>query len=95
MNQLPRVAKLGLYISNYFGGKKQIKVFKEKCMHCHGDAPLLNEWQDMIISLLNIKTFLLQYPHLVIGAVASSAPVQATVNFEGYNNVSQNNYNYE
>ena len=28
-----------------------------------------------------------QYPHLVYGAVASSAPVHATVNFEGYNSV--------
>lgn len=30
---------------------------------------------------------ILQYPHLVHGAVASSAPVQAVTNFEGYNEV--------
>ena len=29
----------------------------------------------------------LQYPHLVYGAIASSAPVRAKVNFEGYNDV--------
>lgn len=31
--------------------------------------------------------FFMQYPHLVFGAVASSAPVQAQTNFEGYNEV--------
>lgn len=31
--------------------------------------------------------FRLKYPHLVFGAVASSAPVQAQTNFEGYNEV--------
>ncbi|XP_064621595.1 thymus-specific serine protease-like [Lineus longissimus] len=31
--------------------------------------------------------FRLKYPHLVYGAVASSAPVRAITNFEGYNNV--------
>ncbi|XP_060582512.1 thymus-specific serine protease-like [Ruditapes philippinarum] len=31
--------------------------------------------------------FRLKYPHLVVAAVASSAPVQAVTNFEGYNEV--------
>ena len=34
--------------------------------------------------------FSLQYPHLVYGAIASSAPVRAQVNFEDYNNVVTN-----
>ena len=36
---------------------------------------------------LKEKWSLLQYPQLVYGAIASSAPVRAKVNFEGYHNV--------
>ena len=38
----------------------------------------------------NLITFLrttFQYPHLVYGAIASSAPVRAQTNFQGYNHV--------
>lgn len=35
----------------------------------------------------HIFCFVWQYPHLVHAAVASSAPVQAIVDFQGYNNV--------
>ena len=34
-----------------------------------------------------MMSFYFQYPHLVHGAVASSAPVQAITNFDGYNEV--------
>ena len=36
---------------------------------------------------------LFQYPHLVYGAIASSAPVKAQVNFEGYNDVVEQSFN--
>lgn len=38
---------------------------------------------------LKVKNFvlLLQFPHLVFGAVASSAPVRATLDFSAYGNV--------
>lgn len=36
-----------------------------------------------------MSVLLLQFPHLVFGAVASSAPVRATLDFSAYANVMQ------
>ena len=40
-----------------------------------------------VMSIFTFCLISLQYPHLVHAAVASSAPVRAQVNFEGYNEV--------
>jgi hypothetical protein len=44
--------------------------------------------QFIFIACLNIYLGIsFQYPHLVHGAIASSAPVRALVDFQGYNDV--------
>lgn len=48
---------------------------------------LNNHFVFKLLSLSASLFILLQFPHLVFGAVASSAPVKAKLDFSAYNNV--------
>ncbi|XP_022106762.1 thymus-specific serine protease-like isoform X1 [Acanthaster planci] len=85
--------KEGLLLSElqYLSSQQQLAdlsvfcVFAEKMLGMSGD----NTWIVFGGSYAGALSawFRLKYPHLVYGSVASSAPVRAQANFEGYNDV--------